>query len=104
MCDESCLEGIEHQKVCKYLKNVGSVVQNFDEPNAIYDIILPLKILVLKKECPERYALIANFMDHKSKREQYEEYWKDMNKDLPGKDACIQTVEVKRKTGACRLM
>ena len=99
MCDESCQEGFEHKKVCEYLKNVGSVVQNFDEPNSIYDIILPLKILVLKKDNPERYALIANFMDHKSERNEYEEYWKDIKHkivdvilDLEGVEATEEDV------------
>ena len=91
MCDEHCVSGLEHKKVCEYLRNKGSVVVNMDKSNPIYDVVLPLKILALKKSAPERYALVTQFMDHKSERFKFEDYWilikktiVDVILDLPG--------------------
>ena len=75
MCDEHCVSGLEHKKVCEYLRNKGSVVVDMDKSNQIYDVVLPLKILALKKSAPERYALVTQFMDHKSERFKFEDYW-----------------------------
>ena len=59
-----CVIGSEHLKICAYLKGMGSQVKSFDEPNPIYDVILPLKLLLLKKTEPEWYSILINFMDH----------------------------------------
>jgi hypothetical protein len=37
---------------------------------------MPLKILILKSEDPERYSLLTHLMDHKSERTYFVEYWK----------------------------
>ena len=69
------MKGSEHLKICGYLKGKGSRVKAFDEPNPIYEAIMPLRLLVLKINDPEWYALVVNFMDHKEQRKVYPEYW-----------------------------
>ena len=67
--------GSEHLKICAYLKGMGSQVKSFDEPNPIYDVILPLKLLLLKKTEPDWYSILINFMDHIEYRKSFAEYW-----------------------------
>ena len=70
-----CAIGFEHLKICAYLKGMGSQVKSFDEPNPIYDVILPLKLLLLKKTEPDWYSILINFMDHIEYRKSFAEYW-----------------------------
>ncbi len=82
LCGASCEAGEEHLGICKYLKGKGSLINSVDASSPIYEAILPLKLAVMKKDLPEKYALISNLMDHKDQRLAFEDYWKDVKENV----------------------
>lgn len=106
VCNEDCLKGPEHLKICAYLKGVGASVKASDEHNSIYDAIVPLKLLVMKKTNPKAFSLVDNFMDHKEERKAFPDYWKsvkenivDLIMNIPGLNEDIDEEDIFRIVG-----
>ena len=59
-----------------------TIFSSFQEPQPIYDCIVPLKLLLMKIHNPEMFMVIDNFMDHKDERLAYPDYWKSVKENI----------------------
>lgn len=106
VCNEDCLQGLEHVKICAYLKGIGAQVTAFDKPYPVYDAIVPLKLLVMKKTNPKAYHFIDKLMDHKEQRKAFPDYWKmvktnivDLIMAIPGLNQDIDEEDIFKIVG-----
>ncbi|XP_018019146.1 SET domain-containing protein SmydA-8 [Hyalella azteca] len=71
MCGPACEEAPAHKPECTVGKVMGSPIeiQDFNEVNHFYEVVTPLRCLLLKKKSPKKYeelmALESHFNDRK---------------------------------------
>ena len=53
-----------------------------DANNTIYQVIMPLKLLLHKICDPDQFALFKHLMDHKETRPEFAEYWKGIKAEV----------------------
>ena len=75
MCDQECAEDETHQQECKILSRGQKPTFDENGETEAYHCILPLRLLLLSRQDPDRFSLSDHLMDHEEERHGSED-WK----------------------------
>ncbi|KAL7635177.1 UNVERIFIED_CONTAM: hypothetical protein RMT77_014163 [Armadillidium vulgare] len=76
MCGPQCEQGAEHHPECVVGQEIGSPIdiQDFNETNHFYEVVLPLRCLTLKKRSQKKYNQLLDLQSHLEERKTSPEY------------------------------
>lgn len=76
LCSSNCQTSSEHQKECCYLRKISPEIENRQKHGKIQRIpvqlsmlLLPLKLLLLRREQPDKWKLLMDLESHMNARQ-----------------------------------